>query len=59
MLLLEHDTIKKARVDETTFQLKSEANGKRKKYKVEGIQDSAIYIRESVEGHLSELYYLV
>ena len=28
-------------------------------YKVEGIQDSAIYAKESEEGHLPKLYYLV
>ena len=32
--------------------------GDNKEYKVEGIQDSAVYARESV-GQLSELYYLV
>ena len=35
--LLEHDTTKKKRVDETTFQLKFESNSKGEEYKVEGI----------------------
>ena len=35
--LLEHDIIKKWRVDETTFQLEFKANGKGRKYKIKGI----------------------
>ena len=45
-------------MDETTSQLEFEANNKGKEYKVEEIQDSAVYVRES-RSHLLELYYLV
>lgn len=37
MLLLEHKSTKKGRVDETTFKLKFKANDKGKKYEVEKI----------------------
>lgn len=33
--------------------------GNSKKYKVEVIQDSTVYAKESNLGHLSGLYYLV
>ena len=60
MSLLEQDTRKKGRVDEKTAkQLKFEAGGNNKEYKVEGIRDSAVYVRESKVGYLPGLYYLV
>ena len=40
------------------MQLKFEADNN-KKYGVNGIQDSAIYAKESITGQLSGLYYLV
>ena len=55
--LLEQDTTRKGRVDKTT-QLDFEA-GNDKKYKVEGIRDSAVYAIESEADYLSVLYYLV
>ena len=57
MSLLEQDTTRKERVDETT-QLDFEA-GDDKEYEVEGIRDSAVYAMESEAGHLPGLYYLV
>ena len=58
MSLLEYNTTRKGRVDETTTQLKFEAGEKGEEYKVEAIWDSTVYARES-EGHLPGLYYLV
>ncbi len=58
MSLLEYDTKKKGRVDETTSQLDFEANDKGKKYEIEGIWDSTVYIKKS-KDHLLRLYYLV
>ena len=55
--LLEQDTTRKERVDETT-QLEFEA-GDDEEYKVEEIRDSAVYAMESEAGHLLRLYYLV
>lgn len=46
-------------MDETTFQLKFEANDKDKKYEIEGIQNSVVYIKELCGGYIPELYYLV
>ncbi len=56
--LLEQDTIRKGRVDETTSRLEFESDGDGKEYEVEVICDNAVYARES-EEHLSGLYYLV
>ena len=56
--LLEQDTTRKGRVDETTSQLEFEADDKGEEYEVEGIRDSAVYAKES-GGHLPGLYYLV
>ena len=58
MSLLEHDTIRKRRVDETTTPLELKAGDNSEEYKVKAIQNSAVYARE-LEGHLSGLYYLV
>ena len=58
--MLEQDITKKGRVDEKTVeQLKFEAGGNNKEYKVEGIYDSAIYARKLEAGHLPGFYYLV
>ena len=60
MSLLEQDTTRKGRVDEkTTEQLEFEAGGNNEEYEVEGIRDSAVYIRKSKAGHLPGLYYLL
>ena len=40
-------------------QLKFEADGNNKEYKMEDIYDNAVYARESETGHLFGLYYLV
>ena len=53
--LLEQETTKKERVDENMTEFKA---GNSKKYKVEVIQDSTVYINKA-EGHLPNLYYLV
>ena len=55
--LLEQDTTRKARVDETT-ELDFEV-GNNEEYEVEKIWDSAVYVMESEAGHLLGLYYLV
>ena len=53
--LLEQDTTKKGRVND--MQLEFEA-GNDKKYEVDGIWDSTVYVRESAR-QLLELYYLI
>ena len=58
VLLLEHDTRRKKRVDEITTQLKFKAGDNGKNYKVEAIWDSVVYARE-LEGDLLKPYYLV
>ncbi len=45
-------------MDEATSKIEFENDGNGKKYKIEVICDSAIYVRKS-KGHLSGLYYLV
>ncbi len=55
--LLEKDTTRKGRVDETTSRLEFENEGN-EEYEVETIRNSAVYDCES-EGHLPGLYYLV
>ncbi len=59
MSLLEQDTIRKRRIDETTLQLEFEGDSESKEYKVEGIWDSAVYAKESESGQVPGLYYLV
>ncbi len=56
--LLEQNTTRKGRVDETTSRLKFKSNGDGEEYEVEAICNSAVYARES-EGHLPSFYYLV
>ena len=55
--LLEQDTTKKGRVNDTQLNFEFEA-GDDKEYEVDGIRDSAVYARE-LAGQLSGLYYLV
>ncbi len=55
--LLEQDTTRKGRVDETTSRLEFENEGD-EEYEFEAIRDSVVYASES-EGHLPGLYYLV
>ena len=55
--LLEQDTIRKELVDKKVRELEFES-GNSKEYKVEAIQDSAVYARE-LKSHLPKLYYLV
>ena len=58
--LLEQDTTEKGRVDEKTAeQLEFEAGGNNEEYKVEGICDSTVYVKESEAGQLPGLYYLI
>ena len=54
--LLERDTRKKERVKKVP---ELNAGDDSKEYKVEAIQDSAVYTMESESGHLPGLYYLV
>lgn len=57
ILILKQSTSRKGRVDKT-IQLEFEA-GNNKEYKLEEIQNSAVYAMESKAGHLLGLYYLV
>ena len=58
--LLEQDITRKGRVDKEARQMEFDAgNDESGEYKVEAIQDSAVYARESESGHLPGLYYLV
>ena len=60
MSLLEQDTTRKRRMDEKTVeQLEFKAGSDNEEYKVEGIRDSVVYARESEEGYLPGLYYLI
>ena len=45
--------------EKTAEQLKFEAGGDNKEYKVGGICNSVVYARESEAGHLLGLYHLV
>lgn len=56
--MLELDTIGKESVDKNTAQLKFEADDN-KEYKIEGIQNSAIYAMKLETSYLPKLYYLV
>ncbi len=56
--LLEQDTTRKGRVDETISRLEFETDGKGEEYEVEAICNNAVYAKES-EGHLPGFYYLV
>ena len=54
MSLLEQDITKKRR----EFLVSEFKLGNNKEYKIEAIQDSAVYAKEA-DGHLPGLYYLV
>ena len=56
MSLLEQDTTNKEQVDENVTKFEAENE---EEYEVEGIQNSAVYAKETEAGHLSSLYYLV
>ena len=58
ILLLEQDITKKKRVEDNMTQLEFKV-GDNAKYKMEIIQDSAIYIKKLEAGHLPEFYYLI
>ena len=57
MSLLEQDTIRKKRVNKNVTELNAGKDSG--EYKVEAIQDSAVYAKELESGHLPGLYYLV
>ena len=57
--LLEQDTTRKDWVDNENNAVELDVHNKSKEYKMEAIQDSAIYVKESKSGHLPDLYYLV
>ena len=58
--MLEQDTMKKGRVNNTKLDFEFEAgNDKDKEYEVDGIRDSAVYAKESATKKLPRLYYLV
>ncbi len=60
MSLLEQETIRKGRVDETTSRLQFENDGDGEEYEVEAIRDNMVYTKELDSGHhLPGLYYLV
>ena len=60
MSLLEQDTTRKGQVDKKTAeQLEFKAGGNNEEYKVEGIYNSAVYVKESEASHRLGLYYLV
>ena len=54
---LEQDTTKKRWVDKNMTEFEAGSNDK--KYKIEGIQDSAVYTKKLAIGHLPDLYYLI
>ena len=59
MSMLEQDTTRKGRMNELFPKPEPEFDvDDNKKYKVETIKDSTVYVKEA-EGHLSGLYYLV
>ena len=57
MLLLEPKTTSKRQVDRNAMEL--DIDNKDKEYKMEAIQNSAVYARESKLGYLLGLYYLM
>ena len=56
MSLLEHDSTRKERVEKEP---ELDAGNDSEEYKVEAIQNSAVYAMEFESGHLLGLYYLV
>ena len=59
MSLLEQDTTRKGRVDENNAAELDAGDNEGNEYKIEAICNSAVYVRESETGYLSEFYYLV
>ena len=60
MSLLEQKMTRRRRVDKKIAeQLKFEAGGNNKKYKVKSICNSVVYAKESETDHLPSLYYLI
>lgn len=57
--MLEQNIIKKGYIYKLIFQLDFGEINDNKIYKVEAIRDSGVYSKESLEGHLPDLYYLV
>lgn len=57
MFLLEQDNTRKEQVDKNTTRLEFD-QGNKKKYNIEEIHDSVIYVKE-LEDHLPKLYYLI
>ncbi len=57
--LLEQDTTRKGRVNETTSRLEFESDGDGKEYKIKTIRNSKVYAKELDSGQLLGLYYLV
>ena len=58
IFLLKQDTMKKGQVNDTQLDFEFKV-GNNKKYKVDGIWDSAVYARKSATRQLPGLYYLV
>ena len=56
--LLKQDITKKGRVNDTQLDFDFEA-GNDKNYEIDGIWDSAVYVKKSTIGQLLGLYYLV
>ena len=56
--LLEQNTTKKGQVNDIQLDFEFEA-GNNKEYKINDIQDSAIYAKESTTSQLLRIYYLV
>ena len=56
--LLEQNTTKKGGVNDMQLDFKFEACNN-KEYEVDGIWDSAVYVKKSITGQLPGLYYLI
>ena len=59
VLLLKQNNTRKRRVDDNNNAAELDTGDESREYKVEAIQDSAVYARESELGHLLALYYRV
>lgn len=58
MSLLKHNTIRKKQVEKTITQIEFKAEYNKEEFEVKGIQNNAVYIKES-EDDLLGLYYLI
>ena len=58
MSLLEQDTTRKGQVNKKVRQIEFDV-GNNEEYEMEVIWESAVYVRESKSGYLSDLYYLI